>query len=731
MATSSWKHISGHEAREYRAYVTASVTSEDATTATISVTGRAEARYMSGYGCRVRVYINGIQVATKTAVINNSSGTVGEWAEVSGTLEIAKGSASKSIACKATVEGETVNGYGGVNGGTATASTTVSVKAITYSAPNAPSGLTSTRSSDTKNVLTWKKPTTTTTKPVTAILIERKVDGGSWSQIASVSGTATSYNDTTTSADHSYQYRIRSKNTAGNSSYVTSGTTYNTPAAPTNVVAARSGENTVELSIANASKTATALEVQRSTDAVAWETVATVTGAAVTSATDSPGGGTFYYRARNTRSDLASDWSPASNAVVTICAPNAPTLSAPASGMVASMEQETLTLEWAHNPIDGSAQTAAELSYSTDGGSTWVTVTAADEQLKEVDNGFAVNSTVTWKVRTKGAHADFGPWSDTRVFYVYQAPSVAFAQPTDGFVIENTPIAIELQYDDMSGTLANATLAITDGSQTVYSRNMGANTACEISASEWLPENGMEYILTVSVRSSTSLTATASREVSVDFILPNPAGITIENDPETGYASLAVYVEEGDGLDPASISIWRESEDGRVLLDDELQAGSGVVDMYAPLNAEYRYIVTSFADSGAANSVTFDNVLATKWAFLYFAGGGIARGMWNPDDSWSMDQDVDFVRYVGREFPVAYMRDSMEERHDVLVTLMNRDEAREFRKMMVTHEPVVAKLWDSLVFHAVPQVQGRPKATVRSYWGEVAVKLTRIDGGAL
>ena len=720
-------------ARLARGYVEAWLESETDTTATIGWKILCQQKSAALYGQVAYGYVDGTQRGYCEGYITSSSSSWKDVCSKSGTTTISKKTSARSVPVTIKTRVQVVDGYGSVTTDYESATVYVSVKAITYYAPNAPSGLTNTRNSDNKTTLTWTKPSTSTTKPVTAQLIERSVDGGAWSQIASVSASATSYNDTTTSADHSYAYRIRSQNSAGYSSYVTSGTTYNTPSAPTKVTAARLAETTVSLVIENAANTATALEIQRSTDAATWETVATVEGSPATETTDEPGGGTFYYRARNTRGDLVSEWSAASNAVVTICAPAAPSLLAPTSGKVVSKVEDSVLFTWAHNPIDGSAQTAAKLRYSTDKGATWVEV-AIDGNAASyaLENAFAVNSEVTWSVCTKGAHADYGPWSDNRVFYVYQAPSVAFAQPTDGFVVENTPIAIQLQYDDPSGTLANATLTISDGSKAVYTRNMGTDTACEIQNTEWLPENGVSYTLTIAVRSSSSLTASATREISVDFVLPQAAGIYVENDPETGYASLVVYVEDVEGLEvPKSVSVWRETEDGRVLLGEGLQAGAGVVDKYAPLNADYSYIVTSFADSGAANSQTFANRLDTLWAFMYFANGGIARGKWNPEDSWKMDQDVDYVQYIGREFPVAYMRDSMEETHNVTVTLMDREEMREFRKMMSTHEPVVAKLWDALVFHAVPQVQGKPKSTVRSYWGEVAVSLTRIDGEAL
>lgn len=716
----------------------ASVVSQTDTTATIRVTMWARLKSSSGEvwssGVKGKATINGKTYDQQRifGVEHDHSGN--SWQKVTRDHIVDKGSSKKDIVWKAEfhswVDDTDLGEKAEISG-------KVSVSAINYKAPYDPTEVKASRDSDNRNTVSWEQDGTGMSGlyPWGGFYILRSTDGGEMSRIMDMANwEATSYVDATTSENHFYKYAIQTYGPGGVSEVVAADDVlYNTPCSPAKITASRLAETTVKLEIANDANTATSIEIQRSTNGENWETVATIEGTPVTETTDEPGGGTFYYRARNIRGELVSDWSPVSNAVVTICAPAAPTLKAPASGMVVSKSQEAVMFEWSHNPIDGSAQTAAKLRYSTDKGATYTEASIDGSAASyALENVFAVNEEVTWGVCTKGAHDDFGPWSDNRVLFVYQAPSVAFAQPTDGFVVENTPIHIELQYGDPSGTLANATLLISDETRTVYTRNMGTATECDILATEWLPDNGKVYTLVAQVRSSSSLYASAVREISVSFVLPQPAGVFIENDPETGYASLVVYVDEEADLEAAkSISVWRESEEGRVLLAEGLQAGAGVVDMYAPLNIGYQYIATSFADSGAANSQTFDNLLATKWAFLYFAGGGIARGMWNPEDSWKMDQDADFVHYIGREHPVAYMRDSMDETHDVTVTLMDREEMRAFRKMMATHEPVVAKLWDSLVFHAVPQVQGKPRGTVSSYWGEVAVKLTRIDGEAL
>lgn len=716
------------------------VSSQTDTTATITVQANSWMVYSGSWvqssGVVAQAYCDGTWGSKKTIFGNGSEHSGTGTKSVSYSFTVSKTSSSRSVSWQ-------VNFHSYIDGTDlgckATKSGSVSISGITYYAPNAPSGITNTRNSDTRNTVSWSAPSTSTTKPVSSIKVERSIDGGSWSQIASVGGSTTSYSDTSTSADHSYAYRVRSSNSAGYSSYVTSGTTYNTPSAPTSITASRLAETKVSLAIANAARTATALELQRSTDQSTWEDVASIAGSPVTATEDEPGGGTFWYRARNTRGSLVSAWSAASNAVVTICAPNAPSLVAPASGVTVTMATLELTFSWKHSPIDGSAQTQAELRYYASGGEAvasgdepWKTVVInGAAQTASVDNAFEVNSIITWNVRTKGAHDDFGPWSSNRVFYLRQEPSVFFAAPADGFVVENIPIHIRLQYDDVSGSLANAAIAISKGSSVVYSLDMGTSTETVIHADDWLPENGAAYTLSVAVRSSSTLTASATREVTVDFILPQPAVLTVENDESTGCASVFVGLEAVDGMaEAASISVYRVSEDGRVLLGDGLGPGASISDRYAPLNVGYSYEAVTFAASGAVNTVAFPASFGTSWAYLYFADG-IARGMWNPQTSYDIEPSYKLVHYVGRKHPVGYMRDNLAESHTVKVVLMERSEARAFRKMADSCEPVVAKTWDGLVFHAIPVLKFAPVSGTSAYWGEVSVGLERIDGEAL
>lgn len=617
-------------------------------------------------------------------------------------------------------------------GGSYTANSAATLYAVwKVVAPAAPASCSSARASDSKNSVSWERGALADAT-YAGIEVERRVDGGSWSNVATLAGTATSYADTATAPDHSYAYRVRAVNATGKSAYAASGTTYNTPAAPASVTASRLAEATVALAIENASNTATALELQRSADGESWEAAATVDGL-VTSATDSPGGGTFWYRARNTRGALASAWSPASNAVVTICAPAAPDLASPASGAVVRKSLAQVALSWAHSPIDGSAQTAAQVACSTDGGSTWEThdVSGAAQELAVAN--FALNAEVTWRVRTKGAHADFGPWSATRTFSVRQEPSVAFASPASGFVVENTPVAVELQYSDASGSLAAASVEVRDASGlAVWSRDLGTAASCSIPAAEWLPEDGAAYELRASVRSTSSLTASAVREVSVDFELPRPPALSVEPDPETGFVAIVANVGEGEGLEePASVSVWRVSDAGRVLLGEALPEGAGLVDRYAPLNADYAYEAATFADSGAANRASFPARVDTPWWFVYYDGGA-ARAMWEPSGRRKPERTRDeLVERDGSEWPVLVQGRSKSLEVEMSGWVETRAEAAAFEAMALAAGDKVFKGLLGDVFHCAAEVSMTDSYEYGDEGAEVSVTVRRVRGGEL
>lgn len=598
--------------------------------------------------------------------------------------------------------------------------------------PAAPTGAVNARVSDARNTVSWNN-NVTGEAPYASLKIERSINGGGWSEIASVGGGVSTYADTGCAPNNCYVYRVRAYNQSGYSGYASSGVTYNTPCAPGTPTGARSGDTTVVLSIPNDANTATATEIQRSTDLTTWATVATTSGKA-TSYTDNPGGGTFYYRARNVRGNLASAWSSPSSAVVTICAPAAPTLTTPVSGSVVPMSQRAVTFEWRHNTIDGSLQTAAELQYSVDEGATWATVKATSQQSATIANTFGMNERVLFRARTKGVHVDWSPWSGNMPFNVYQHPTVAFDAPGSGFVVRNVPLDVSIGYTDGSGSLTSLLFTIADSAtgEVMFTRE-GAELAITVGKDEFLPEDGGRYTLAVTARSTSSLQSSATRDVSVSFAPPKRTSLRIETDQDRGYVNLRCVVNNSDdGEDVESISVWRDSEDGSVLLASDLVDGSEITDMYAPLNVDYAYRAVTLAASGAVRSVKHAGAISTPYTFFYWGNGCIARAMYDPEETIAIERPNKVLRnYAGRAYPVRYDNGNLSEARKFSAAVFDDDEAAMFRHLVIDGGQCVYKSVMGAVFRADVSANLSPDVTAPNRYGSVSVDITRIDGDAL
>ncbi|WP_165247467.1 hypothetical protein [Adlercreutzia sp. ZJ141] len=713
----------------YSVDVSAWVSSETDTHAIISWSASISFGDWYLWGVGLNVYVNGTHVRAIEGACTSRYQTV---CACSGSVTVAKGATGRQVSFSASSYSATVNGYGGV-GSTTTASGVVAVAGA--GTPDAVTGAAARRVSDNQNTVSWTLASSAS-KPYSGLYVERSINGGEWSALVSLNAGATSYADSTTAADCFYRYRIRPYNGVHFGTWSETNYTYNTPAAPSKVEASRTGETGVALALTNESRTATATEIQRSADKSTVITTITIDGMA-TSASDNPGGGTFYYRARNVRGSLASAWSPWSSAVITMCPPAAPTLTSPVSSATVSKAHARVVFGWLHNPADGSAQTAAQLQYSVDGGATWTSVeVSGSAQRVEVANLWDINSTVTWRVRTKGAHAEWGPWSANSAFRVCQVPSVVFAEPSEGYVIRDLPVRVRLQYSDPSGKLASAVLTVKDSRGAEVCRiDMGTATVSDIAPVEWFPTNGERYVMAVTARSTSTLSASASRAVAVNYVLPCPAHLDIDPDPETGLVSLEVSVLDDPELaEVYHVDVFRVSETGRVELAKGVDAGHALTDRYAPLNVVYSYECVTYSGAGAANATSFPGKVCTPWWFFYFGDGDtqIARGKWNPDSSWASERPSRALEwFAGRSLPVLYDDGHIKRTGDVSLALTARSERMAFEHLVQTGGFCVMKTADGDVMHAAVDVSLDPADVERGWWGTVRASWQQIDGRVL
>lgn len=614
-------------------------------------------------------------------------------------------------------------------------SSLVSVSYTIPVAPSSPTSVTNTRVSDQHNNVTWSLPSTTYTR----LRLKRYADGTTLSGEWTI-GTGTSYTDTSTGAGHSYTYKASLELVSPlgdaftlSSAEVASNVTYNSPAAPTAISGARLAATSVRLTLANTATTSTGLEIEASQSATDWSAAvsATYSGAGLTTADFTGVSGTYYFRARNTRGSLVSEWSPVSAPIVTLVAPNPPTLLTPSTA-VWNKAQNPCQLAFRHNPLDGSAQTAAEVQTSTNGGTTWSThsLTTATQYALSVSS-MASGTSVSWRARTKGAAADWSAWSAVKEFTVYSAPSVSITlkdshgNVVTGGTLTDMPLTYEVAYVDASGTMASGSVTIGG-----YSEPLVGN-AGTITSAEFLPDNGTEYTFSVNVASTTSLTATASASFTTDFVLPQAA--TLEVSDNGGIETLTVGLAEQQAGETAAVSmdVYRLSANGQVLIASAVQAGATITDRYAPLNVDYKYIVATISAAGIARKSEFAaHVKTGLWLVLW--DGGAAAARWNPTGSVEIERPQKTqVYYAGRTYPVSYDGTNIADVRQTSWTLLSLAERDAFIALMNSGGRGVYKSGDGDVFMADFTLALKPEYTASHKYGEASLKITRIESEAL
>ena len=338
--------------------------------------------------------------------------------------------------------------------------------------PAVPTDVIASRKNDSGIDVTWKN-NSTASAPYETLILERSVDGSLWSALIEMPGEGTGFHDGDVTENRTYAYRVCSKNAAGQSVFAVSNTVYTTPAPPDGLKAVRNSTTSITLSIDNARPFALATRIERSQDGVLWTEVTTTDGKAF-SYTDTPGGGSWWYRARNAAQGLTSAF--AQIYVPEAQKPQLPTLISPESGAMFAATETSLQFSWLYNPNDCSVQSAAELQYSTDG-QNWTTVSVGSEQSVSIPNKF--KSEVFWRVRTRGCVEEWGDWSGNRVFSVKNIPQVSLVEPSS---ITSLPLTVEVAYSDPSGSLANLMLDVTDKAtgKRVYAADMGVKLTHEI-----------------------------------------------------------------------------------------------------------------------------------------------------------------------------------------------------------------------------------------------------------
>lgn len=492
------------------------------------------------------------------------------------------------------------NVTGGYGNGTSSASVSITIPARPYGTPHPPKGLKAAYASDTRVDVTWEADYTDSQNayPWSGVIVARSVDGGAYSDIATLGWDALNYADTSTSAGHSYAYQVRSYNPTG-SATAQSETVYTTPTAPSRVTASATGATSVNVSASGQSAYVDGYEAQHRVGASgAWgdtKAQATLPVPMPSSAGDN------WYRVRAYKGTLYSAYTETQSAVTTIAQPLAPSVSAPTVLPTGG----SATVTWTPNHPDHSDLKASQVEVTKPDGTTStvsVTGSAATTTISSLAKG-----TYRFRVRTKGLWAEsndgYGAWSDYSVLNVYDLPSVSLSAPSA--TVDKMPIQVAWSASDSTGiTRQVVTIADSSGKAVLTRVVPVGTTSASITQDQFTPTNGASYTVTVAVTAGSSLSKSASATFRVSWAQPNAPVTTVTVDRNLFAVVRVTAGDTGSSVATTSISVERVNADGSsTYLGGGLLDGQSIIDYLAPLNVDYSYRVTAHAESGTSASV--------------------------------------------------------------------------------------------------------------------------------
>ena len=434
-----------------------------------------------------------------------------------------------------------VRNTGSYTPGTSEAGVNVYVNPRVYRQPHQPKNFAAKRVSDAQMDLTWQGDYTGLNDyyPWTGIYVDRRVDDGAWSNIATLNWDAVNYSDRTTSANHKYEYRVCSYGPGGISDHATAAALYTTPAAPKSVTLTKTTGTKVSVA-ANTSnaKYATAFDVQKSLNGGSWANVGSYSSFPQTV---DVGGGTAKLRVRSKRGALVSGWTESAT-ITTIVAPNAPTITAKPASVIAV--GSSAVISWTPNHPDGSAQTQAQIEYTVGSAAAkTATVQGAGTSYRLPSSATASAGTVKVRVRTHGLDPDWGAWTSFYSFAVAVPPEAHFTAPAiDGAKIGDLPLVVEWSITDSTGVASQNLQLMDESGKVLYSATPSKGTRqYTFDASTYQLSNATKYSLRLTVRGGSSLATTVARSFSTSFAEPARPGAGLSVDPSDLSAAVTVY----------------------------------------------------------------------------------------------------------------------------------------------------------------------------------------------
>lgn len=479
-----------------------------------------------------------------------------------------------------------------------------------------------------------------------------------WTKIATVGPSATSYTDSTVAGDREYKYGIQPFNASGSPARADTESKFTIVAPHTNVTWAKATSDVV-VSWAQASTLPVATQVWVSRGGAAYALAATVT-AGLTSYTDpAPNPAvTHKYALLPVLTGAISTVYSYSTMVQLQAPPLAPTAVVP-SGVAVDPEAGTVTATWAHNPVDGTAQTAYEHQVKVAGGAYVSSGKVTSASSSRTLSGLTRGGTYVHQVRTWGQHADPSPWSAEESFPTGAAPEVGITYPTAADHGKSTLDAAWTYYDLEANTHTASRVELWTGGVRVHTATLAGVTTHTLA---FELANLTEYLFRTQVRDSTGLWSVwAEVTFSTDFVAPTTPTLTASFSEDTGSALLEISNPDADGVtavEPVSNSVWRSIDGGDwVLVAEGLPVNTTVTDPVPASHGVNVYKAVAWsATPTSAESTPVDVVTASPW--LYVNGGTgngtVARLKGGPAVQLTTGRRKVLHDFVGHEHPVEF-----------------------------------------------------------------------------
>ena len=547
--------------------------------------------------------------------------------------------------------------------GTARVSGSVTVPLRPVSSAAAPTNVNVVRSSDARHTVSWTRQATTAA-PYDRIEVQRWDSvAAAFKTIATISGTATSFVDTSTVANRRYRYAIRGTNAWGKGAFGYSAFFNTSPSAPFSPIATKTGQD-IQVRWSRTAYTAAHYEVQDYADGVAQTpTVLTGENAWGHLFVNPDASRTHAYRVRARYVDpvvgtLYSAWSALSATVQLQAPPAAPTNLQPGSGAVDATEPATLT--WNHNPVDTTAQTAYELRHRPQGG-TWTgtgkTTNSRTSHPLPADT-FTNGQTIEWQVRTWGEHANPSPWSALATFGTSARPTATVLSPAG--TLTGSVVRVQWAfYDAEDSAQTQARVTLYSGSGAILERRaiVGPTTAYTFSTRA---EDGQAYSVGVQVRDSAGVWSLEAVEpITVSYLPPPTAVVEPVWDLDTGTVSVQISHPEPTEAEVPGVScdLWRSANGADwVRIAEGLPLSTTVIDMIPAVEGvnHYRVETVSASPSTITSPAVALPVESRGWVFIN-AGPNFSEMVKVRDNasvSYTPSRTRAVHHFAGRQYPV-------------------------------------------------------------------------------